>query len=174
MDMITWTWLHGHDYMDMITWTWLHGHDDMDMMTWTWWHGHDDMDMMTWTWLHGHDYMDNYSEHTKNLTPQSACWGNDVHLCVAAKCHARTCVAVDILIGGSPVGGSSTNNYANTRVLSQCLLPPAHTIGNENGCTRISAHVLWWYAIVAGNWTMHWLCCWNKFRVAIWLKFSRV
>ena len=37
----------------------------------------------------------------------------------------------DILIGGSPVGGSSTNNYVNTRVLFQCLLLPAHTIRNE-------------------------------------------
>ena len=40
---------------------------------------------------------------------------------------------VIILDWGSPVGGSTTNNYANTRVLSQCLLLPAHTIGNEIG-----------------------------------------
>ena len=45
--------------------------------------------------------------------------------------------------------GSSTNIYVNTRVLSQCLLLPAHTIGNEYESTRISAHVLFWYAIVA-------------------------
>ena len=45
--------------------------------------------------------------------------------------------------------GSSTNIYVNTRVLSQYLLLPAHTIGNENESTRISAHVLFWYAIVA-------------------------
>ena len=55
----------------------------------------------------------------------------------------------DVLIWGSPVMGSSTNNYVNTRVLSQCLLLPAHSIGNENESTRISAHVLYWYAIVA-------------------------
>ena len=60
-----------------------------------------------------------------------------------------TAIPGDILIGGSPVGGSSTNNYVNTRVLSQCLLLPAHSIGNENESTRISAHVLFWYAIVA-------------------------
>ena len=40
--------------------------------------------------------------------------------------------------------GSSTNMYVNTRVLSQCLLLPAHTIRNENESTRISAHVLFW------------------------------
>ena len=88
---------------------------------------------------------------------------------MAVVCVTTIAVPGDILIGGSPVGGSSTNNYVNTGVLcvSQCLLLPAYTIGNENGCTRISAHVLLWYAIVAGYWTMHWLCGWNKFRVDI-------
>ena len=38
--------------------------------------------------------------------------------------------------------GSSTNNYVNTRVLSQCLLLPTHTIWNENWSTRMLAHVL--------------------------------
>ena len=51
---------------------------------------------------------------------------------VAVVCVTTTAMPDDILIGGSPVGGSSTNNYVNTRVLSQCLLLPAHTIGNEN------------------------------------------
>ena len=45
--------------------------------------------------------------------------------------------------------GSSTDIYVNTRVLSQCLLLPAHAIGKENESTRISAHVLFWYAIVS-------------------------
>ena len=51
---------------------------------------------------------------------------------VAVVCVTTIAVPGDILIGASPVGGSSTNNYANTRVLSQCLLLPAHTIRNEN------------------------------------------
>ena len=94
--------------------------------------------------------------------------GDRTSVVVEVVCVTTIAVTGDILIGGSPVGGSSTNNYTNTRVLSQSLLLPAHTIGNENECTGILAHVPWWYAIVAGNWTMHWLCGWNKFRVAIW------
>ena len=78
-----------------------------------------------------------------------------------------TAIPGDILIGGSPVGGSSTNNYVNTRVLSQCLLLPAHSIRNENESTRISARVLFWYAMVAWDGTMQWPCGWNKFPVAI-------
>ena len=61
--------------------------------------------------------------------------------CVVVVCVTTIAVPGDILIGGSPVGGSSTNNYANSRVLSQCPLLPADTIGNENECTGISAHV---------------------------------
>ena len=37
---------------------------------------------------------------------------------VAVVCVTTIAVPGDILIGGSPVGGSSTNNYANTKVLS--------------------------------------------------------
>ena len=59
---------------------------------------------------------------------------------MAVVCVTTIAVPGDILIGGSRVGGSSTNNYANTRVLSQCLLYLL-TLWNENECTRISAHV---------------------------------
>ena len=76
---------------------------------------------------------------------------------VAVVCVRTTTIPGGTLVWGSPVGDpQTTNNYVNTRVLSQCLLLPAHTIGNENGSTRILAHVLQWYAIVRRNATMHW------------------
>ena len=88
-----------------------------------------------------------------------------------SRCGGRvfydTAIPGDILIGGSSVGCSSCNNYVNTRVLSQCILLPAQSIGNENESTRISAHVLFWYAIVAWDGTMQWPFGWNKFLVAI-------
>ena len=51
-----------------------------------------------------------------------------------------TAIPGDIRILWSPVGGSSTNYYVNNRVLSQCLLLNAHTIGNEKWmCQDISS-----------------------------------
>ena len=50
---------------------------------------------------------------------------------VAVLCVTTTAIPDDILIAGSPVGGSTTNNYTDFEVLSQSLQLPAHAIGNE-------------------------------------------
>ena len=60
-----------------------------------------------------------------------------------------TAIPGDSTNGGSPVGVANANNYADTGVLSQYLQLPVHSVGNENESTRISAQVLFWYAIVA-------------------------
>ena len=57
-------------------------------------------------------------------------------------CYITTANPGDNPNWGSPVGGSSTNNYTDNEVLSQSLQLPVHTIGNENGSSRISAHIL--------------------------------
>ena len=77
-------------------------------------------------------------------------------------CVITTAIPGDNSNWGVTSWGSTTNNYVDTRVLSQYLQLPAHTIGNENWFTRISAHVLWWYPIVAWNVTMP---------MAVWLEW---
>ena len=62
---------------------------------------------------------------------------------------------------------STTNNYTDTRVLSQFLLLPVHTIGNEIGVPGykpVSCMVR--YSRIGLDYAMP-CSYWNKFRVAI-------
>ena len=54
-------------------------------------------------------------------------------------CVTTIAIPGDILIGGSPVGGSSANNYTDTRVLSKCLLLPATLSGMKMKYQDISS-----------------------------------